>query len=771
MSPAHPALHLIAAAVLSIASATSAICAPVVAGHAAGGDDLFDGLHITRAPAVIDAQEVVVYRLFARFNETLACDGVEQFRIVSGSPVFFHKDFVSGLELSTKAGSWSPQHLPESSAATDSYLAIGTGVGPTQAPTIFYEGFAGSSPVVAQLPLPSVLAFLRWTRLQGPPVLSDAQGLVLLGQFVVAPDTTFRAAVTVTFRSPTTFHEQFVAFGEAVFSPSDYDECPDDPDKVFEGICGCGVPETDADADLQPDCVDRPFDFVPTLHWEDLADPAFYPWLKFGKLDQRGALLAVGTEKSVMIQLVNGVPTPIWTGGVLLAERSADGWTPSEMLFDPNPPSGNTPRLGSSVAIGKRSDGSEIVVAGGYAYAESQQPSPTADPWVVIWSRTDPRGEWVLEERLAPPAPPTGALPRFGSTVATTGDRIAVAEPRRSNGAGMPFGRVYIYRSDADGWMRTAEILRPMGSWSGPNHTYDLVFDGDRLLVGDAFGSANNPWLVSGRVHIYELASVDPKTGSESWEFVASLARPGATPFTDGFGCSLSLDGDRLAVGSYSGPNAVLAPHGSVHIFRRDPASPSGWTHETEILPIGFEPHYQFESEAFFGGHVDLDGDLLVIQAGFESFAISLGASVYRRAGGTEWVPVGRAQRTGALFSSATLVDGRLARVNALNSGCSFCTNGRVDFADLGLRDCDGDGADDPDTDGDGIADCIDPDANGNGRDEIDEPAGDLDGDGAVGAGDLAILLRNWGANGLGDIDGDGVVGPRDLTALLALWG
>jgi hypothetical protein len=76
---------------------------------------------------------------------------------------------------------------------------------------------------------------------------------------------------------------------------------------------------------------------------------------------------------------------------------------------------------------------------------------------------------------------------------------------------------------------------------------------------------------------------------------------------------------------------------------------------------------------------------------------------------------------------------------------------------------------DDPDTDGDGIADCIDPDANGSGRDDIEEPAGDLDGDGTVGAADLAILIRNWGANGLGDLDGDGVVGPRDLAALLSL--
>ena len=769
MSLARTSLHFISAACLLFATAGSSIGAPIVAVDAAEGDDLFSGFHITRAPAVIDAQEVLVYRLFARFNETLACDGVKQFRIVSGSPVFFHKDFASDLEFSTKAGSWSPQHLPASSAATDSYLAIGTGVGPSQGPTMSYEGFADSSPVVAQPPLPSVTAFVSWTRQQGPLVLGDAEGLVLLGQFVVAPDTVFRAAVTVAFRYPTAFPEQFVAFGEAVFSPSDYDECPDDPDKVFEGLCGCGVPETDADADLQPDCVDRPFDFVPTLQWAALEEPDFRPRIKFGKIERRSDLLAVGTVESWMVRLIDGVPTPIWTGGVLLAERSTDSWAPSEMLFDPAPPSGNTPRLGWSVAIGRRSDGSEIVVAGGYAYAPSDQPAPTADPSVVIWSRADSGSEWVLEERLAPPAPPTGTLPRFGSTVATTGDRIAVAEPRRSNGTGMPVGRVYIYRFDGGAWIRTAEILRPAESATGSDHFLDLVFDGDRLLVGDRFGRADGSSVVSGRVHIYELSSVDPKTGAENWEFVASLADPRPTPFAGGFGCSLSLSGDRLAVGSDRGPNPALADHGSVHLFRRDADSPSGWTHETEIQPIGFEPHYQVVGEARFGGHVDLAGDLLVIQGGAEHFATEIGASIYRRAGGAEWVPVGRAERTGTFFSSATLVDGRLARANPWTPNCGLCTSGRVEFAELGLRDCDGDRVDDPDTDGDGIADCIDPDANGSGRDDIEEPAGDLDGDGTVGAADLAILIRNWGANGLGDLDGDGIVGPRDLAALLSL--
>ena len=53
---------------------------------------------------------------------------------------------------------------------------------------------------------------------------------------------------------------------------------------------------------------------------------------------------------------------------------------------------------------------------------------------------------------------------------------------------------------------------------------------------------------------------------------------------------------------------------------------------------------------------------------------------------------------------------------------------------------------------------------------------GDLDGDGVVGAADLARLLAAWGvvedlAGLAGDLDGDGVVDAADLSILLSQWG
>jgi hypothetical protein len=48
---------------------------------------------------------------------------------------------------------------------------------------------------------------------------------------------------------------------------------------------------------------------------------------------------------------------------------------------------------------------------------------------------------------------------------------------------------------------------------------------------------------------------------------------------------------------------------------------------------------------------------------------------------------------------------------------------------------------------------------------------GDFDGNGAIGGGDLAVLLSEWGGPGLSDINLDGVADASDLAILLSRWG
>ncbi|MBL9148631.1 MAG: right-handed parallel beta-helix repeat-containing protein [Phycisphaerae bacterium] len=63
-------------------------------------------------------------------------------------------------------------------------------------------------------------------------------------------------------------------------------------------------------------------------------------------------------------------------------------------------------------------------------------------------------------------------------------------------------------------------------------------------------------------------------------------------------------------------------------------------------------------------------------------------------------------------------------------------------------------------------------DANSNGLVDACEPRADLDGDGAVGATDVATLLAAWGpCDGCNaDLDRSGAVGAEDLALLLAAW-
>jgi hypothetical protein len=49
--------------------------------------------------------------------------------------------------------------------------------------------------------------------------------------------------------------------------------------------------------------------------------------------------------------------------------------------------------------------------------------------------------------------------------------------------------------------------------------------------------------------------------------------------------------------------------------------------------------------------------------------------------------------------------------------------------------------------------------------------AADLNGDGAVGAPDLALMLGQWGLDGYADLSGDHIVGAPDIAILLGAWG
>ena len=153
-----------------------------------------------------------------------------------------------------------------------------------------------------------------------------------------------------------------------------------------------------------------------------------------------------------------------------------------------------------------------------------------------------------------------------------------------------PNVRVYERRKGA--WRQTAQLLPRAGEM---HMGRALALDGDRLVVslveavpGQAIGN--------GALAVYERSA-------GVWTRTDRIA-PNVANNLDGFGTSLDLEGERLAVGETDGRIAV--PKRSF-VFEHTPA---GWLQE-DVVPSGVP--------GLFGQAVDLRGDELLVSA--KSFA------------------------------------------------------------------------------------------------------------------------------------------------------
>jgi len=178
----------------------------------------------------------------------------------------------------------------------------------------------------------------------------------------------------------------------------------------------------------------------------------------------------------------------------------------------------------------------------------------------------------------------------FGEAVSLDGDQLAVgaifADDNETSS-----GSAYVFERDGDGqWLQAAQI-RP----SDPDPTiYDrfgmsVALDGDRLVVSAV------PYLglALGSAYVFERDAAG--NWSEVSKIVASDAELG-----DNFGDSISLDGDRLAVGAPL-DNDFGQGSGSAYAFER--SKDGSWSEVSKILPL------EGDLLENFGRSVALDGD------------------------------------------------------------------------------------------------------------------------------------------------------------------
>jgi hypothetical protein len=181
----------------------------------------------------------------------------------------------------------------------------------------------------------------------------------------------------------------------------------------------------------------------------------------------------------------------------------------------------------------------------------------------------------------------------FGVACDVDGDRIIIGASADDDN-GVQSGSAYIYDYDGTSWNET-KIIASDGDiidFFGRN----VALSGDRAVVGTYFDDDNG--TDSGSIYIYDYDGT-------SWNETKITASDGSA--NDKFGTDISVDGDRLVVGSPLDDDNGSGS-GSVYVYDWDGTT---WI-ETKITAS--DAH----TGPVFGFSVSLDGDRMVVGARFD---------------------------------------------------------------------------------------------------------------------------------------------------------
>jgi tetratricopeptide (TPR) repeat protein len=223
---------------------------------------------------------------------------------------------------------------------------------------------------------------------------------------------------------------------------------------------------------------------------------------------------------------------------------------------------------------------------------------------VHLYRRSD--SGWMREAYLKPGQP--GDSLHFGWSVAVEGDRVAIGAPGAffvPDGEPEPMigervkgtGGVWIFERRPEGWVHDVTMLPPLSS-EASDYGHSVALAAGLLVVGD-------PGV--GKVHLYER---DEEEGDGRWILWQTVSDPEARQGATGFGHSLALDGDTLAVGDVGFANeeeSGEAGAGAAWVFRQSAAG--RW--EAEAVLLGPTPW----GSCGHGLSVDVRGDEVVVGA------------------------------------------------------------------------------------------------------------------------------------------------------------
>lgn len=219
----------------------------------------------------------------------------------------------------------------------------------------------------------------------------------------------------------------------------------------------------------------------------------------------------------------------------------------------------------------------------------------------------------------------------FGYSVALAGDTLAIGAVLDDAGGALDSGAVYMFGRDGAHWVQK-QMLTADKPLSQECFGAMVALSADTLAVGALYDRPCAPSSPShgGSVYIF-------KREADKWVPAGHVTGPNGGAPNDGFGSSVALDGDMLAVGAMFADGAGRDA-GAVHVFKR---GADGYAFQQTLLAS------PAAAGALFGTVVALQADTLVASAYAESSQnlTETGAVyVFKRDGQGPWQPPLRLQ-------------------------------------------------------------------------------------------------------------------------------
>lgn len=257
--------------------------------------------------------------------------------------------------------------------------------------------------------------------------------------------------------------------------------------------------------------------------------------------------------------------------------------------------------------------GRAVALSGSTAAIGTPFMGPAASGGVQV---LDLRGAGWVESALL--VPNDGQLSdQAGKSVDIDGSVIVAGAENSSPGGTLAAGSAYVFERVGGSWMQTQKLVASDKA-ANARFGFSVSVDGEVIAVGARVDS--QVAFEAGAVYVFE------RIGG-SWVETAKLTASDAQPF-DGFGFSVAVDGDRIAVG-VPGSNAAGLDTGAAYIFERGAA---GWSQTTQLVlanPV---------SLGAYGTAVALQGNELLVGSHMDDDFVTNSGSVYAyRFDGSTW--------------------------------------------------------------------------------------------------------------------------------------